>query len=302
MSYELREFPVESFPRLTHFGYCSSSKNLSFHTHRHLGHEFVYVESGGADVSMITGSQPLRLRVHDCVLTPPTMDHRFCVESGEMSFYWVGIQTEDVVQTSDSNILPPKALLERRAVRVQLLGPDRRYGDLGRLAESLVLEAATTLRRMPEIGAVMRAMERELTCPEGADPYLVYIKALELFALYRKRLFGPRPNRNPSFLVRSVAAHIATSFAQNISNPDLATYAGVSVRQLHRLFRSELGITPAGLVERMRIEEACRLLCEGWRPVDVPRRVGFSSAEHFYRRFRRAMGMTPKEYSQKAPN
>ena len=134
------------------------------------------------------------------------------------------------------------------------------------------------------------------------SPYLVYIKALELFALFRKRLYSAETIRNASFLVRNVAAHVAGSLRQDLSNAELAAYAGVSVRQLHRLFRLELGTTPAAFVERSRIEEACRLLREGHRPVDVPRRVGFASAEHFYRRFRRTMGMTPKEYSKRAPN
>ncbi len=300
MSFELREFPIPEFPRLTHFGYCISAGSFTFDAHRHLGYEFVYIESGAADVVLLAGSNAVCLSTHDCVLTPPGVEHCFSVDGSGMSFFWAGIQTDDVVQTSDSNILPPRALLGRQTVRVQMLGPDRRYGDLRRLAESLHIDKATVLSRVPEIGSVMRAIEQELVSSEGSDHYLVYIKVLELFALFRKRLSSRDIFQNASSLVRSVVAHVSSSLTQRLSNAELAAYSGVSVRQLHRLFRSELGVSPAALVERLRIEEACRLLSSGYRSVDVLQRTGFSSAEHFHRRFRLATGVTPKQYRRGA--
>lgn len=296
MSFELREFPVPSFPRLTHFGYCSSEGGHRFAAHRHLGYEFLYIESGSADVRLEPGAEAVRLESHDCVLTPPGVEHCFEVPDCGMSYFWAGVQTDEVVRTSDSNLIPPRSLLGRRAVRVEAQGPDRSYADLRRLAGSLELSETRILRRAPELGPVFRSMESEITAPEGTSAYLVYAKVLELFALYGKKLGEGAPGRRPSPLVRSVMAHIAASLQSPLPNPALAVYAGVSVRQLQRLFRDELGTSPSAYVERLRIEEACRLLAAGYRPVDIPRRTGFGSAEHFHRRFRRAMGMTPNRY------
>jgi transcriptional regulator GlxA family with amidase domain len=45
--------------------------------------------------------------------------------------------------------------------------------------------------------------------------------------------------------------------------PELAAAAGTSTRQLTRLFRGQLGTTPARYVERVRLEHAQMLLDSG---------------------------------------
>ncbi|WP_238453784.1 helix-turn-helix domain-containing protein [Micromonospora sp. ATA51] len=77
----------------------------------------------------------------------------------------------------------------------------------------------------------------------------------------------------------------------------LAALAGVSARHLGRLFRSELGITPAVYLDRVRVEAAQDLLERGDDTLDVvARRVGFGSPETMRRAFVRELGVTPGAY------
>ncbi|WP_253787324.1 GlxA family transcriptional regulator [Nocardia amikacinitolerans] len=77
----------------------------------------------------------------------------------------------------------------------------------------------------------------------------------------------------------------------------LAARAAVSERHLTRLFRKEIGMTPAQYVERARIETAQRLLEAGDDGVaTVARRSGLGSEETMRRTFLKRLGVTPTDY------
>jgi transcriptional regulator GlxA family with amidase domain len=89
-----------------------------------------------------------------------------------------------------------------------------------------------------------------------------------------------------------------------LQNPDadlsvaaLARRMHLSDRQLSRVFKSELGITPADHVEVVRVEAARRLLETTTAPVEqVARLAGFGTTETMQRTFRRRLGTTPTTY------
>jgi AraC family carnitine catabolism transcriptional activator len=80
----------------------------------------------------------------------------------------------------------------------------------------------------------------------------------------------------------------------------LADLAGISLRQLERLFRKSLG---CGLHEHyltLRLRRSHQLLRETSLSVlDIGVATGFSSSSHFARAFRKAFGFAPREASQR---
>jgi transcriptional regulator GlxA family with amidase domain len=77
----------------------------------------------------------------------------------------------------------------------------------------------------------------------------------------------------------------------------LASEAGVSLRSLSRLFRKELGASPAAFVERIRIDRARRALLETDQPVEtVAIDCGFGSLRRMDRAFARNIAATPSEF------
>ena len=80
----------------------------------------------------------------------------------------------------------------------------------------------------------------------------------------------------------------------------LAGRAAVSERHLTRLFRREIGTSPARYVEQVRVGNARRLLEEGTASVaSVARDCGFGSAETMRRAFLRVVGVTPADYRRR---
>jgi transcriptional regulator GlxA family with amidase domain len=78
------------------------------------------------------------------------------------------------------------------------------------------------------------------------------------------------------------------------SRAELARIAGVSVRQLERLFRRHLGHGIHRQYSSMRLERARQLLRETTLPVlDVAIATGFSSSSQFARAYKRTFGEPP---------
>lgn len=80
----------------------------------------------------------------------------------------------------------------------------------------------------------------------------------------------------------------------------LAERAGLSARHFARLFRAELGVTPAAWVELARVTAARELLERGGgAPKQVAAKCGFANADTLRRAFVRHVGVTPAEYRRR---
>jgi transcriptional regulator GlxA family with amidase domain len=91
-----------------------------------------------------------------------------------------------------------------------------------------------------------------------------------------------------------------------IENPvgreELARTAGVSVRQLERLFRSKLGFSIKEHYLRLRLDRARALLGETSLSVtEVSLACGFVSASHFAEAFRKRYGTSPTAWRRGEP-
>ena len=97
--------------------------------------------------------------------------------------------------------------------------------------------------------------------------------------------------------VREVVAWAAEHPSTDLSVPALARRVGKSPRHLTRVFRKELGVSPAAAIEQLRLEAARRALQQSAAGLEeVASRSGFGSAEVLRRAFLRALHVTPSAY------
>jgi len=74
----------------------------------------------------------------------------------------------------------------------------------------------------------------------------------------------------------------------------IATYSGISERQLGRLFKEEIGVSAAHFFRKMRLNYAARLLRQSTMSVtEIGYAAGFSSGAHFSKCFSTEFGKTP---------
>jgi AraC-like DNA-binding protein len=85
-------------------------------------------------------------------------------------------------------------------------------------------------------------------------------------------------------------------FREPINLDRLAAFAGLSRFSLAKQFRQRVGISPYRYVCQVRVRHAQLMMAQGQRPTDIASEVGFFDQSHLARHFKRACGMTPREY------
>ncbi|MDB6157519.1 MAG: transcriptional regulator, AraC family [Gammaproteobacteria bacterium] len=125
-------------------------------------------------------------------------------------------------------------------------------------------------------------------------------------------MFFKRPGGQMQFSRKGEAAPAGRSALQEVqrwvaANPaadhsitNLAKRMKLSPRHFARLFRSEVGITPAAWVEAVRVTAARRLLEDGQStPKQVAALCGFADGDTLRRAFARHVGVTPADYRKR---
>jgi transcriptional regulator GlxA family with amidase domain len=98
-------------------------------------------------------------------------------------------------------------------------------------------------------------------------------------------------------LVRRIRDHVVSQLGGDLSTGTLARRAGVSERQLSRLFVAHLGETPAQHVRRVRTEAAAQLLVSTGLPLTaVARQCGLGSTETLRQAFLDRYAVPPSRY------
>ena len=84
---------------------------------------------------------------------------------------------------------------------------------------------------------------------------------------------------------------------------DMANAANVSVSRLYKLFKTHRGITPLEMLNRIRVQNACKRLDEPASSIsEIALEVGFQSLSTFNANFKRFMGTSPLEYRRTRSN
>lgn len=101
--------------------------------------------------------------------------------------------------------------------------------------------------------------------------------------------------------VRDAMDFACRNLAKRLSLDDLADAAGLSVSRFAHLFRQQTGTTPQQFVEQQRIAQARQLLDLSSRSIkQIARDLGFDTQFYFSQRFRKQVGMSPRDYRNRS--
>lgn len=104
-----------------------------------------------------------------------------------------------------------------------------------------------------------------------------------------------------SGLLANEACRLAEEDESIVTVHELAGRLGTTERTLHRLLRSQVGVTAKWLIERRRLQDAATALRQ--QP-DLPlaalaAQLGYADQAHFHKRFAETVGWTPAQLRQR---
>ena len=173
---------------------------------------------------------------------------------------------------------------------------------------------ASEFPRVPVTSEVLYVVEQDrLTCAGGTSVVHLAAHIIEAFsgraqASKALRILiedavqpGTAVQPTPALSVRARDARIRRAMLlmeRNVENPIscefIARQVKLSVRQLERLFKLEIGITPSAYAEKLRLGRAHELLLQSQEPLyEIAIRCGYKNHSHFASRFRLAYGLAP---------
>jgi transcriptional regulator GlxA family with amidase domain len=180
-------------------------------------------------------------------------------------------------------------------------------GELARRYPRVIVEEDPIFVRDGSVytsAGVTAGMDRALALVEedhGRDVALRVARQLVVFlkrpggqSQFSAQLAVQAADREP---LRALQAWIADHLDEDLSIPSLARRAAMSERNFARVFKREVGGTPARFVERARIEAARRRLEESSDGLDeIAAQCGFGGAEILRRAFLRLLRVAPSAY------
>jgi AraC-like DNA-binding protein len=97
--------------------------------------------------------------------------------------------------------------------------------------------------------------------------------------------------------IQTAIAFMRRHLGRPLSVAEIASHVHMSPSHFAHSFREVAGVTPMRCIRDLRLEQARSLMLgAGLRPGDAAAKVGFESAAHFNRAFRRRFETTPAEY------
>ena len=132
-----------------------------------------------------------------------------------------------------------------------------------------------------------------------------YIKELEAYSQFYKLLQKVIPcmvRSNISYdkTLQTAIEYITNNWGEDFSVGELAKKCCVSESTLYHLFKKELGQTPVGFLNSIRINIAMKYLeSSNYSVSTISRLVGFNSENHFRKVFRSVTETTPLKFKKR---
>ena len=104
--------------------------------------------------------------------------------------------------------------------------------------------------------------------------------------------------RVSSHIIKMALVYIQDHYSSNFSLSELSDRLLITPNYLSRLFKEKTGFSFTEYMTNYRLDVAKKILKAGqFKVYEVAEKAGYSDAQYFAKQFKKAVGVTPKEYS-----
>jgi AraC-like DNA-binding protein len=119
-----------------------------------------------------------------------------------------------------------------------------------------------------------------------------------LITRYATNAPASKPAGAEPHAVQLVRAYIETHYRENLSVTELAQIVNLNPFYLIRAFRKAVGLPPHEYLIQVRLRRAMKDIAAGLPLAEVALETGFVDQSHLTHRFKRVVGITPKQFAQ----
>jgi two-component system response regulator YesN len=102
-------------------------------------------------------------------------------------------------------------------------------------------------------------------------------------------------------VVKRMISYMEKNYDQDLKLEAMAKIFNYNSAYLGKVFRKEMGESFNNVLDNIRIENAKQLLLEtGLKVYQVSEQVGYSNIDYFYSKFKKYVGISPKEFKHKS--
>lgn len=265
---------LNAFPDVVH---CETIETRSlihdweFNPHRHLRlHQFLLLDAGG-------GSAVIEENHH--MLVPGTLLN---IPAGVVHGFQFEPGTSGWVVTLGAELLD-ESLIETEGLR-----PFLRRSEI--------------LRSTKYINEIIQSIFDQYPDRSFARAHVLRGLSGVLTGLVARRIAEtvPHPNQTEHALLRRFEEVLDHRFQDHLGVSDYAALLGVTATHLSRVVREAEGVPASALIEARVIREARRYLAfSNLRVSEIAYQLGFGDPAYFSRVFRRATGVSPRDFRQR---
>lgn len=147
------------------------------------------------------------------------------------------------------------------------------------------------------VGRLIRQMEQEYIAKSVGYMELMRCNLTHIL-VYAVRAYDQLENsRILHSATGEIVGYLQQHYARPLSLDAISRQFGYTPQYLSALFHRNMGMTLQTYLQRLRVEEACRLICSSkLSTAELAQTVGYNDVKYFLKVFRRHKGMSPREY------
>jgi two-component system response regulator YesN len=147
------------------------------------------------------------------------------------------------------------------------------------------------------IGSLMKIMIREYQNSHIGHMELLRCYLTQVLVHAVRASAAQEQKRKFHNVTTVIVEYLQQHYAEPLSLEILSHLVGYSAPYLSSMFHKDTGISLQTYQQKLRIEEACRLMAQAdLKLMDISQTVGYSDIKHFSKVFRRWKGLSPKEF------
>jgi AraC-like DNA-binding protein len=147
------------------------------------------------------------------------------------------------------------------------------------------------------VGRIIRTMEQEYAAKGTGYMELLRCYLTQVLVCAVRASEEAERIRTPHSVTTALVDHLRCHYTEPLSLTELSRKLNYTPQYVSSLFHKDTGMSLQEFLQRMRIEEACRLIEQGEQQMArIAQEVGYGDVKHFSRVFRRIKGVSPREF------